>query len=230
MVGVVLGNEVGVVLFDRDVIELVVGQSGLVNEQIGYLLGVQHCFSRVVGLVSASALHAVLDPVNSVGHSEPGVNDSFESRNCLEILVILGGVVEGAHRCENVAQALVLKDHILHGQAQLEVREKFDFVENCFKVFLVELIKQVGVLWIVSQILLEFATGSELGEVLGIYHLTLEHREGSVANSEDWEVLGFILVVLLSPFKSSPHCLSEGEIAELNKRFRVSWDVETVQL
>jgi hypothetical protein len=111
---------------------------------------VHHCLARVVDKVSGRVLHAELNAVHSVVNSEPGIDDTFNGSNTFLVLVLERAVVPRADGHEDLAEHLVLTDHILHRHAELNVRKELQLIEGCFKLVLGILIEQIGVLGVVS--------------------------------------------------------------------------------
>ena len=68
-----------------DVVVLVGTESGLVNEEIGYLLSVQYCYSGLIEVALALVIEGELNLVNSVSNSEPWVDHTFNNCNILFI-------------------------------------------------------------------------------------------------------------------------------------------------
>ena len=70
-----------------------------------------------------------------------------------------------------------------------------------------------------GQIQLKFTLCLKRLELMVIWHLTLHESEEAVANSKDWEMLIFILVMLLSPLENSLNRPCIVNVAMGNQRF-----------
>jgi hypothetical protein len=71
--------------------------------------------------VSQFRLLAELDSVNSVQHSEPRIEDSFDCRHKLLVLTFFVFVVESTDWHEDATKRVVLQDHVFHADSKFKI-------------------------------------------------------------------------------------------------------------
>lgn len=79
--------------------------------------------------VNRALLHAELDPVDSVSDTEPWVDDAFDGGHKLVIARGFVVVVERPYWDEELAQVVLLKNEVIHRDAEFQVTEKLYFVK-----------------------------------------------------------------------------------------------------
>lgn len=173
-----------------------------------------------------------LNAVYPVADSEPRVDDTLDESNRLLITVLCIFIVETCNWHENRTEGFSPNDEVMHGNSKFEIRVKIHFVKQVLEVLsFLEIIKQISVDGLVSQVNLKVLSLRHFVQVLVIVHLTLNQRQEAVANTQNREMLIRFFIVKLSPLQDSLNSFSVSILLmRRNQSSTVARNVESIQL
>jgi len=75
----------------------------------------------VVDEISLTWLHAILDSIKSIGHTEPRIDNSLNYGNHFFVLRVFTGIIKGTDRDENVSNIFFMNDKLADVETKLKV-------------------------------------------------------------------------------------------------------------
>ena len=213
------------------VLEAVWAQTCFVDNGIRDVLGVMDGGTRVVhSLVTFTVgrMHAELDLVDAVGEAEDWEVSSLDSRDSLISLGVNRSSLVVSGNWDEVSELLGGAE-VIQLHAFIELVVEGDLIKGLLQVPSTHLIIHEGLLWQQMQVLLKRFTDEvslqslEDGELRG---LTLEEGKHAPRDTDDWEVLLFIQVLVRGESQDVPHGLQV--LLTLKALFGITRDVYAI--
>ena len=141
-------------------------------------------FSLVKTFKHGLVVNVELDAVYPVADSKPRVDNAFDESYDLLIAVFGILIVETSDRHKDLAQSLLLDHEVLHGEADFKIRVEEHLVEETLEMlWLLEVVEQVGMVRLVSQVDLQVLALRHFIEVLVVVHLAFDERQEPIAHA-----------------------------------------------
>lgn len=127
-----------------------------------------------------------------------------------------------------MTKSFLSQNKIIHGNTKGQIGIYSYLVENMIKLFLLILIENVSVLWLVSHVQLDVIHWLEISQHFVIVHLTFNEGKHAVAYTHYWEMLIRLFIKSLSPKENFLDLFSVWKIAMGDKGFKIAGNVQTI--
>jgi len=202
--------------------------SCFINKKIWYFHSVKNSFPRLINILFTFVIKCKLDLVNSVAYSEPWIYYTFNNCHHFFVWGFLLSIVKGGNWNEYMSKCLLSKNEIIHGKTQSQIGIHSYLVEDMVKLFLLVLVENVSVLWLVCHIQLQIISRFDICQHLIIIHLAFNHREHTITNAHYWEMLIWFFIKCLSPKQDFLDLLGIWKISVGDKGLKIARNIQTI--